>query len=375
MQIFKSRKLIIGLAIGLGVVLLAGIVTALFFLFRSPGGQEDTPAGKTESEAGEQTEDEDTKVWLFDFSGYEGDNLDPNGYLSIDVAEGANYTFSFDYCVVGESTKTSVINAAQAWGMGSNVEFPDGKLQGKGHYSVSFTADWPYLYPVFQSHIPMGAPKLYIWNLQLFKEGDERNMIGYVNLNHFKGDLAMQGLISLVDIDPDTLEGTMVEVPEDPVWKLDFTGYKGENQDPGAHISATVEPGTEYTFSFDYCVVGETTGITVINAAKDWGMGSNVGFPNNRLNGKGTYTYTFTADYQQLYPVFQCHIPRGAAELYIWNISLVKTGTQDNMFDELVLKSFGGDLAENGLITLEEVDPDTLVGTTIQSYREPMVAA
>ena len=67
MQIFKSRKLIIGLAIGLGVVLLAGIVTALFFLFRSPGGQEDTPAGKTESEAGEQTEDEDTKVWLFDF--------------------------------------------------------------------------------------------------------------------------------------------------------------------------------------------------------------------------------------------------------------------------------------------------------------------
>ena len=354
--------------IALIAVLAIGVI-GLAALFISKNGKEDVPTGKEESK---KEQKEDTKVWLFDFSNYKGESLDPNAYLSVDVVEGVNYTFSFDYCVVGETINTSVINAAQAWGLGSDVEFPDGKLQGKGSYSVSFTADWPYLYPVFQTHMPMGAPKLYVWNLKLMKEGDDRNMLGYVTLNHFKGDLAIEGLISLVDIDPDTLEGTVVEVPEDPVWKLDFNGYKGDNQDPGAHISANVEKGAKYTFSFDYCVVGETLGLSVINAARDWGMGSQVAFTNNKLQGKGTYTVTFTADYPKIYPVFQCHIPRGRAELYLWNISLVKEGSDRNLFDKLILKSFGGELAEQELITLEDIDPAVLKGTTVKTYDNPM---
>ena len=365
MQIMKSRKMIIGLLAGLLVV--AGIVVSvLLFVSQS----EKQPIVK-QDDNGKKEQTEERKVWLLDFSNYKGENLDPNGYLSIDVAEGKNYTFSFDYCVVGESLSTSVINAAQAWGLGSNVEFQDGNLQGKGSYTTSFTADWPYLYPVFQSHIPMGAPKLYIWNLQLKREGDDRNLISYVTLNHWKGDLATEGLISLADIDPDTLEGTLVEIPENPVWRLDFNNYEGDNSDPGAHISAKVEEGASYTFSFDYCVVGETTGLTVINAAKDWGMGSNVAFTNNRLQGKGTYTITFTADYPKIYPVFQCHTPRGTAELYLWNISLVKEGTEKNLFDKLVLKSFGGDLAETGLISIVDVDTSTLKGTTVKTYENP----
>ena len=359
----KSRKLLIGIVVA--CLLVGAIVAAV--LIATNNNNADPTTGKQE----ETVKKEDLKVWKFDFSGYTGENADPGGYLSLDIVQGEKYTFSFDYCVVGETMGTTIINAAQAWGMGSNVTFTDNELQGKGNYTVSFTADWPLLYPVFQSHIAFGAPELYVWNLSLYKEGDDRNLISYVTLNHFKGDLAYAGLISLVDIDPDTLEGTVVEIPEDPVWLLDFKNYKGESADPSAYINKAVQVGKKYTFSFDYCVVGESTGVTVINAAKDWGMGSKVGFTNNALQGKGTYTFTFTADYPSVYPVFQCHTPKGAPELYIWNISLVEDGTDENMFNKLIVKSFGGSLAKEGLVSLVDINPSVLKGTTVKTYKNP----
>lgn len=364
MKITKSRKLLIGIIVA---CLLVGVAVAAVLIGMQNGGTEQTLTEKKEK----TTKTEDTKVWLFEFSGYTGENADPGGYLSLDIVEGETYTFSFDYCVVGETMGTTIINAAQAWGLGSNVTFTDNELQGKGTYTVTFTADWPYLYPVFQSHIAFGAPELYVWNLSLYKEGDERNLISYVTLNHFKGDLAYEGLISLVDVDPDTLVGTVVEIPEDPVWHLDFSKYKGESTDPGAYINRSVEVGSKYTFCFDYCVVGESTGVTVINAAKEWGMGSNVEFTNNQLQGKGTYTITFTADYPSIYPVFQCHTPKGAPELYLWNISLVKEGSDENLFGKLVLKSFGGSLAKEGLVSLVDINPSVLKGTTVKTYKNP----
>ena len=366
MKIMKSRKMLIGLIVG--ICLLVGLAILAIVIGSRKDEGDDVPAGNPSVT---KPDDDDTQVWLLDFSSYTGASTDANAYLKLDVTTGSTYTFSFDYCVVGDSMGTTVINAAKDWGLGSNVSLPDNQLIGKDSYSITFTADYPYFIPVFQTHMPYGAPKLYVWNLSLVREGSDRNVLASLREDRFAGDLADADLVYLVDIDPDTLEGTAAEIPENPVWLYDFSGYKGSSTDPSAYITANVEVGSTYTFSFDYCVEGETYGTTVINAAKDWGLGSKVAFTNNQLNGKGAYTITFTADYPQVIPVFQSYTPYGTPKLYTWNISLVKEGTDKNLFEKLMVQSFKGELAKEKLVSVLDIDPATLKGTTVKTYKDP----
>ena len=299
-------------------------------------------------------------VWLFDFPAYQGENPNPGGFLCRDVEMGGTYTFSCEYCIQGESAGTTIMNAANVWGMGSNVVFDTTPLEGKSSYSVTFEADYPQVYPVFQTHVPYGTAKLYVWNLSLIQEGSEENLLAATVMENFEGEMAEAGLIYQVDIDPETLEGTVPEVVGNPIWLLDFVGYKGDNLDPGAFLSADVEVGAIYTFSYEYCVDGVTTGTTVINAAKNWGMGSNVDLDSGALSGKSSYSITFRADYPQVHPVFQTHMPYGPPRLYVWNISLVKEGTDENLFGRLRLSSFHGELPEAGLVMALDIDPAAL---------------
>lgn len=303
------------------------------------------------------------KVWLIDFSAYKEPKDIPGAYVCLNVTMRKTYTFSFDYCVVGETLGASVINAASEWGMGSSVKFENNRLQGKGSFSSTFEADYPFLYPVFQNHIPKGAPKLYIWNLSLVKEGDTKNLLKNLRLNKWQGEMAQLGLISEVNTDTDALVGSVVETVKNPVCLFDFEKYTGEDQNPGAVLPLAVEKGKEYTFSFEYCVIGETTGTTVINAASEWGMGSKVQFKNNRLAGKGKYSSTFTADYPQIYPVFQTHVPKGRPKLYVWNIRLVEKNGQNNLAEELSVKHFQGVMQNSHLISFVQVDTSALKAT------------
>ena len=175
----------------------------------------------------------------------------------------------------------------------------------------------------------------------------------------FVGVMKNNGLVSVVEMDPSTLEQEEVTLTD--VWKFDFANFDdASNLDPGARCPANVEVGQKYTFSFDYYVKGTSTGTTVINAAQAWGLGSNVQFTNNNLTGKGTYTITFTADYAQVLPTFQTHTPYGQPELYVWNVKLVKDGTETNLLADKTADDFIGVMKNKGLVTVTEMDPTTL---------------
>ena len=300
------------------------------------------PSGELEPVEGED-------VWLFDFESYTGENSSPNASATISVEVGAEYTFSFDYCVVGATTGTTVINAKNAWGQGSNVEFTDNNLTGKGSYTVTFTADHTQVIPVFQTYAPNGKPKLYVWNLKLVKTDSGENLMADLTPETLGGD--MKGLVSVSKMDPS-------EFDKQDVWLFDFESYTGENSSPNASATISVEVGAEYTFSFDYCVVGATTGTTVINAKNAWGQGSNVEFTDNNLTGKGSYTVTFTADHTQVIPVFQTYAPNGKPKLYVWNLKLVKTGGSENLMAGLTPETLGGDMKE--LVSVSRMDPSEL---------------
>lgn len=300
-------------------------------------------------------------TWLIDFANYKGENLTPGVFFTASVEQGSTYTFSFDYCVIGEAAGITCVNAASEWGLGSNVKFDSNPLNGKKTYSVTFKADTAEILPVIQAHIPAGAPELYVWNMQLQKENSGTNLLKQVESSAFQGDMAKEGLVTKSDIDTSALKPT--EPKKETVWLIDFSKYTGTNATPSAFFSTALENNSEYTFSFDYCVVGASEGTTVVNAANEWGMGSNVAFPDNRLAGKGSYSTTFTADYPNLFPVFQSHIPNGAPQLYIWNLKLVKTGTEENLLKDLKTEQFAGDMKDAGLLSESDIDTSTLEPT------------
>ena len=304
-------------------------------------------------------------MWLIDFSQYTGENPSPNLLLKLHGEIGKQYRFAFDYCVIGESTGTSVINAACEWGLGSAVRFPNSSLTGKGTYETVFTADHTSIYPVFQTSVHKGKPQLYIWNLRVEETDTRRDMLDGLSAADLDGDMAKNKLVTAVDLDPDTLHPTVSEVQyiAGNTWLLDFSRYTGENAVPGMLFKAGVEKGQEYTFSFDYCVIGETTGTKLINAAAEWGMGSQVRFDKNNLVGKGTYSATFTADYGDVYPVFQSTLAKGAPQLYLWNLRLVRKDSPANLLETMPSTEFGGELAKAKLVTVYEGDPAALEPT------------
>ncbi len=376
MQFMKSHKKLVGLLVVICIALVAAI-GSLLALWRintrqnnkpGPEGDQYVSSYVDELMRASQTGVSD-KVLLFDFQSYEGENQNPGGYFSVAVEMGETYMLSFDYCVVGESLGMTFVNAANEWGMGSEVSFGKDPLQGKGKMSITFTADYPYIFPVFQAYTPRGCANIYVWNLSLEKEGTGKNMLKNLGIGSFEGAMADQGLISFVEVDTDALVGSVVEVEENPVCLFDFTKYTGANECPGAFLAIDVEMGEEYTFSYEYCLIGDATNVTCINAAKEWGMGSNVAFNSMPLIGKGKNSITFTADYPTLYPVFQCYTPNGTAQLYVWNIKLVKKGTDTNLVEKIALKSFQGALTEcEGTISFAKIDTSKLeptVHTTI----------
>ena len=145
-----------------------------------------------------------------------------------------------------------------------------------------------------------------------------------------------------------------------PVYLFDFEVYTGSNQDANAYLSVNVDMGDEYTFSFEYFVDGETPGTVVSNVAQAWGMGSKVAFDNNNLTGKGTYTFTFTADYPELYPTFESHIPHGKPKLYVWNLRLVKKDTGINLLEGKSSEDYEGSLAAGNNVSVTIMDPNRL---------------
>ena len=315
----------------------------------------------------EEEEDQTNKnVWKFDFKNYTGTEANPGAYSTIAVESGKEYTFSFEYCVNGATTGTSVINAKQAWGLGSTVEFTNNKLTGKGAYTITFTADSTEVIPVFQTNVSKGTPELFVWDMKLVQTGSETNLMADKTLDDFRGVMKNDSLITITKMDPSTLEPSddMEPVTDKNVWKFDFAGYTGTSTDPNAYSTFVVENGAEYTFSFEYCVSGSGTP-KLINAAKDWQGASQVAFANNALTGKGTYTFTFTADHTQIIPVFQTHVPNGAPKLYVWDMKLVKTGTSSNLLSDVTVDNFRGDIKNASLITVSEMDPSTLVPTPV----------
>ena len=378
MQFMKNNKKLIGLMVMICLALIAAIgsLLVLWGINAKLGDKEVAENIYPSSYVDELMKASQTgvsdKVLLFDFQSYEGENQNPGGYFSTTVEMGETYTLSFEYCVVGESLGMTFVNAANEWGMGSEVSFGKDPLQGKGKMSITFTADYPYVLPVFQAHTPMGCANIYVWNLSMEKEGTGKNMLKTLGLGSFSGVMADQGLISYVDVDTDTLVGSVVEMAENPVCLFDFTKYKGKNECPGAGLALGLEIGEEYTFSYEYCLMGETTGVTCINAANEWGMGSKVKFNSVPLVGKGKSSITFKADYPTLYPVFQCFMPKGTGQLYVWNIKLVKKGTDINLTEKIAMKSFQGALTEyKGTISFVEIDTSKLeptIRTTIDEH-------
>ena len=306
-------------------------------------------------------------VMLFDFEGYTGSSENPSAYSTVAVSKGKTYTFSFNYYMDGESSKTTVINAAKNWQSKSAIEFDSTPLQsGKGTYSFSFTADYVQVIPVIQSNVNGGQPKLYVWDMTLIEEGTDTNLLGEPTLSKFSGEMVKADMVSIFDIDPDTIEpsgdtGSSENIKS--IWLFDFAGYTGDKADLNAYCAVDVEKDVEYTFSFEYCVIGNTTGTNVGNAAQLWlgANGSKVEFLNNKLTGEGTYTFTFTADYAQIIPVFQTYTPYGAPELYVWDMKLVKTGSEENLLAGKTIDDFKGVLKDHNLISIHEMSPDALV--------------
>lgn len=304
------------------------------------------------------------KIFLFDFEKYKGKNSDPGGYFCATVEVGETYTFSMDYCVVGETLGITFVNAANEWGMGSNVSFGHDPLQGKNSISVTFTADYPYVFPTFQNNVPKGSAKLYAWNISLVKQGKEKNTLKNLAIGKFQGDMADCGLISYADVNKDELKGSVVEMETNPVCLFDFGKYNGDNECPGAGLSFDVEMGKEYTFSYEYCAIGDSMSTTCINATSEWGMGSNIEFSKTPLVGKGSNSITFKADYPQIYPVFQSYTPNGKPKLYVWNIKLTEKGSNKNLVEKIALKSFQGGLVETkGTVKFAKINTSSLEPT------------
>ena len=157
-------------------------------------------------------------------------------------------------------------------------------------------------------------------------------------------------------VDPSTLEPT--ETEKTAAWLIDFSKYTGSNYDINTFFSVGLDAGSEYTFSFDYCVKGISTQTTVFNAANEWGLGSTISFSNNQLTGKGNYEATFTADGAAFIPGFQTHIPNGAPQLYVWNLKIVKTGTDENLLEGFQLDRFDGDGKTEGFVSESYVDTE-----------------
>lgn len=98
-------------------------------------------------------------------------------------------------------------------------------------------------------------------------------------------------------------------------------------------FAPTLTKDTKYALSFEYEVTDGADGVSIINIAKEWGMGSSIGFANNSLSGKGTYKTVFTADGNSFLPAFQCHVPRGTGKLIISNLKLVEDTDANAIFE------------------------------------------
>lgn len=309
-------------------------------------------------------------IWIFDFFNYTGDSTDPGAWISQNTEIGKEYTFSFSYCVMGETTGTTVINAAKEWGLGSEVSFNSEPITGKGIYSVTFTADTNNILPVFQTHIPYGRPKLYVWDISMKEKGNETNRISKKKVSEFSGTLKDDNLVSMKVLNPDKINTTgedyeAEQQPEEKItmWSMNFDEYMGEENDLNAFFTTDVMRGEEYTFSFDYCINGDTKNTSIINAACDWLGASQIKFPNSQLNHEGSYHTTFTADYTQVLPTFQMHAPVGKAKLTIWNLKLIKSGTDENLLNEIKLSDFQGNIASENLITMENKYQSELISS------------
>ena len=278
--------------------------------------------------------------------------------FKVGVEKGKEYTFSFDYCVIGETAGTKLINAAAEWGMGSQVRFSKSNLVGKGTYSATFTADYGDVYPVFQSTLAKGAPQLYLWNLRLVQKDSTVNLLETMPSTEFGGELAKAKLVTVYEDDPASLVPTVKDnrFLTDYTFLADFAQFTGAKTDPNLYFRVKTEKGKRYTFSFDYSVVGETTGTAILNGEQAWSGNSKVNL-TQKLSGNGHYSNTFTADYASVLPVLQSNLDKGKPQVYIWNLRFTDLETNTEMLAGMALSDLSGDMVKSSLVTVAE-QPD-----------------
>ena len=160
-----------------------------------------------------------------------------------------------------------------------------------------------------------------------------------------------------VDFDDDGM------IPLDAVWKVD---YPALNSDATMNALWTnlgeLEVGEEYTFSFDYYY--ESGDRLMIHDATRWGVSDNPITWGDRdkwiYPDKATMTKTFVATHKKFYPGFEQPAGSSCGALYIWNFSLVKTGTTKNLYERADL-TYNRDDNPAPFVYMVDVDPDTFV--------------
>ncbi len=351
------------------------------------------------------------KVWEIDFSAATNQSENITAYWQSHSSfplwtNGAEYTYSFDY-YLEDGDDVTLIDAT-SWGRaatdgGSAVSFGEKLTAGKHTFSMDITAATTHFFPGFQQTQGKTCGKLYIWNYSLVKKGETTNL--FADLDMTKNAAAKTAKVSLSTKTPDdfttpssssssstsssttpdssttpstssssssTTPSTTPSTPAVKVWKIDFSSAPTQTSEVAAYWktakaeAATKIPlltiGAEYTYSFDYYLEAGDT-VRLLDATS-WGQSDTPvvwGEDERDLTpGKGTMTKTFTATTVHFFPAFQQNSNEACGDLYIWNVSLVKTGDATNTIADLdMTKTASG---KTPAVVLSTKTPDDFSG-------------
>ena len=271
------------------------------------------------------------------------------------LTKGNEYELSFEYYVKSENDLDGSRNSFVI--KETNNIFAEEKLllKGRNEHKVEFTynSDKP-LQPTFSYKSTDENAEIYVWNVKLVKKGDTVNLLENISWGGV-GDL-------------DAATGYGVEETE---YKSEIVGLKN----PMIHavtnynwqsFNKTVDntkltKGNEYELSFEYYVKSENDldGSRNSFVIKE----TNNVFAEEKLLLKGRnehkVEFTYNSD-KPLQPTFSYKSTDKNAEIYVWNVKLVKIGDTVNLLENI---SWGGvgDLDAATGYGVEEIEYDESV--------------